>query len=118
MDKTDKTAYLPKTYSPMLSRLYEAYNTAYFNGRLPRLKIYFGELPEKRYGHTAICSPSRRASFITVNKLFKTWECMACVTLLHEMCHVSLGPLEDDHGDIFQEEKKRIFLLGAFNDIL
>jgi SprT-like family len=113
-----------KKYSPMLTKIYELYNTAYFNGRLPKIRVYFGTLPRKTYGHTCFDFDTRRATFITINQRIKTldWQCTACFTLLHEMCHVSIGLMgktqKENHGEEFQKEKHRVIALGAVDDLL
>ncbi len=110
----------PTKVSRYLTRFYEAYNTLYFNGKLPKLKVYYGRLKRDVYGETAFNAKNHRAAFITVNqKLHRQgWSCTEHVTLLHEMVHVSIGPTKDSHGKEFQKQKRRLIVAGAFDDIL
>ena len=109
-------------YSREYTRFYEAYNTLYFNGRLPKIKVRIGRLLDTNgnptYGWTGFSPKNKRAVCIVLNQELKKWRCTHLITLLHEMCHVSLGMLEDDHGKIFLAETRRIIAEGALDDLL
>jgi hypothetical protein len=114
-----------KKYSTIMSKWYEVNNTLYFNGRLPKLKVYWSSLG-RVYGRTEFDMNTRRAGFIEINARLKRyhWFYTAMITLVHEMCHVSIGvqgPGGKDnkaanHGDLFETEKKRVIRLGAVDD--
>lgn len=117
---------MTKKFSKILTEIYETNNSLYFNGRLPRLKVYFAPLHGKTYGETIFDLEDRRAIAIHINsKIGKLgWDCTATITMLHEMCHVSIGvqgdgtSAEKNHDEVFQAEKRRIIVLGAFDDLL
>ena len=108
--------------SKYLTRFYEAYNTLYFNGKLPKLKIGYGRVEPRTYGVTAFDVKTRRAICITISQTLHNqgWQCTELVTLLHEMVHVEMGPvsIKEGHGKEFQRLKRRLIVAGAFDELL
>lgn len=108
--------------SKELTRFYEVYNSIYFNGTLPKIKVYHRKLKPKTYGWTAFDVKSRRAVYIGVSETLhrQGWQCTELVTLLHEMVHVSMGPVseKEGHGKEFQKRKRKLIVAGAFDDLL
>ena len=111
---------MKKIYARRLTSFYEAYNTAYFYGRLPQIKVYYTALPITMYGRTDFSLKTKRAIHVLVNRRLKDWLCTSLITLLHEMIHVSNGALreKDSHGKIFQRERQRLVKAGAFTRLL
>lgn len=94
-------------------------------------KLYWnGELPDNTVIHWEPCSADNATTcpvYQVADNCFKIlvdpaisgqpkwWK----IILLHEMCHIALWPkhLHHEHGKLFKEEKKRIFLMGALDNL-
>lgn len=95
---------------------YMKYNKLYFNGQLPdSTVIYWCPSPG---AHADTCPVFEVSDGVFEIKLdpaiqgnTKFWHQM----LLHEMIHVALWPRhpKHQHGKLFQDEKARIYALGA-----
>lgn len=108
-------------YSRELTYFYHEYNNEYFGGRLVNLEVYFRKMPKSlryvRYGYTAIPDKGD-AEYIVINKELIHWYEIARIVLLHEMIHVRYPHIEPDHGKLFQKEKRRLIIAGAFDNLI
>lgn len=102
-----------------LKERYDKYNRKYFGNQLPKeTKVtWMG-----RKGHVGdFVVLSSGAIVILINPLLRKLktEKYALLTLLHEMCHLSLWCQRSraSHGPKFQAEMKRLASLGAFETI-
>lgn len=99
---------------------YRKYNKLYWNGELPdNTVIYWCPSPG---AHADTCPVFEVADGVFEIKLdpaiqgtVKFWHIM----LLHEMVHVRLWPRhpKHNHGKLFEQEKSRIYALGALKKL-
>lgn len=108
---------------PTLQRIYRKYNKQWFEGKLPRLPVVWGE-PRKfpnSEGKSTLASTHYEADapvlivFAPRLRVNKEWNLVRC-TMLHEMCHVAL-PYRVDHGKIFQNLMRDLAMRGAFDGL-
>lgn len=103
-----------------LRRWYRAFNVKWWAGELPEdVEVFFGTC-EKDHGMYAysedyldekvsgfeLCVDHR---WVDDDRIAKWW-------LLHEMAHLAVMPFAG-HGDVFQNEMKRLAQAGAFKGI-
>ena len=106
-----------------LYRWYLKYNRLYFNGELPvDLLIYWEpSIPTDAGAETCPVYEVAAGKFkITmdpgIQALTKYWK----ICLLHEMYHVKLWAKhpKHQHGKLFQEERRRVEAMGAYDKLL
>jgi hypothetical protein len=106
--------------SSYLKGLYNFYNDKYFAGELPQdTKLFFVH----KIGKSSSVAKSNCAITYFTNppviaiQRTKKMKSMRYVVadLLHEMSHLSKPRAE--HGEVFQEEMKRLAEAGAFQDV-
>jgi len=109
-----------------LEKIYRTYNRKFFDGRLPSdTRIFWNDEiavsdreTDMTYGLTIqLEDEDTKHRFFTIyihptNHIDKS---QVRMTVLHEMCHVSLGT--GGHGKRFEEEMKRIALRDAFKGL-
>lgn len=98
-----------------LERLFERYNEKFWDGRLNKIKILVADLASDSRERIA-----GRFSLLPIDEAKILVDPAACGsdlevrrTLLHEMCHLALCCMDDDHGPVFLSELKRIWSRGA-----
>jgi hypothetical protein len=107
--------------SSYLKGLYNFYNYRYFNNELPKgTKLYFvskigkSKSPEKsNCASTYFYADEPPVIFIQKTKVKSMRYVVA--DLLHEMAHVAKPRAE--HGEVFQQEMKRLAKAGAFQNV-
>jgi len=107
-------------YSRELTFQYHEYNRKYYRGRLPNIEVYFRSMPKSKQdvlGYTATPEIGD-AEYIVINKKLELWREIAEIVLLHEMIHVRFPHAEPDHGKIFEKERRRLIVAGAFDDLI
>ena len=97
-----------------LKRTYAAYNTRWFEGKLPSdADVLFA--PTNNCMGIAECGED--GFMITIDPKYaiegRTWR----LTVLHEMVHLKLYPARG-HGKEFQRQMFRLAILGAFAKLL
>ena len=103
--------------SVSLTYAYQDYNNAYFDGKLPRnLKVYLG--PAEGNAGITIGVGSPTEEYIEINPKYNPIEQELHLSLLHEMCHVSVGYSEfEEHGPRWQRCMHRLSDERAFEDL-
>jgi hypothetical protein len=107
--------------SAPLTHQYQVYNDGYFDGKLPKtLLVYVG--PAR--GNAAITinigdvSGAFTAEYIEINPAENPIRQEEYISLLHEMCHVSVGLSEfEEHGPKWHRCMRTLAAEGAFDDL-
>jgi hypothetical protein len=97
---------------------YSYFNKTFWDGKMPvPMVLVFDKIKE---GDDAQMQFMDSGSVrIRINRDYRNHPDMAAIALLHEMIHVSMGPdYHGDHGTRFQAEKHRLFMAGAYDQIL
>lgn len=109
------------TSDKQLKLWYAKFNRLYFNGELPTDTILYWNPGNDAAAITCPVFEVADGKFeITIDPMYsgmvKWWK----VLLLHEMIHVRLWPKhpKHNHGKLFEDEKARIFALGAYKKLL
>jgi hypothetical protein len=92
---------------------FRRFNRRYFGNKVKLSGLRYART--KFAGQTTffdICPP-----IIEIERGLRGHHRMSCIVLLHEMIHASL-PYSIDHGPRFKREVKRLFKLGAYDDLL
>lgn len=104
-----------------LKHWYSKFNRLYFNGELPEHTILYWEPPSSAWGSACPVFEVDYGQFYikldpSIRSVTDFWQ----ITLIHEMVHIKLWQKypKHQHGKIFKDEIKRIFLLGAYNKLL
>ena len=103
-----------------LKRAFNQYNKKYFASSLPDNTILHWEPTPKCDG--VICpifEISDNCFIIKIDPAIKGEPCWWRLVLLHECIHLSLWKKhpKHQHGKVFQEEKNRIYSLGALRHL-
>ena len=99
---------------------YAKFNRLYWNSELPADTVLIWEPVPKCDGVTCPVFEVRDGCFeIKMDPALKGEPCWWRIVLLHEMCHVAIWRRhpKHQHGKVFQEEKNRIYALGALKKI-
>jgi hypothetical protein len=99
---------------------YAKYNKLYWDGLLPVDTVLFWEPIPKCDGVTCPVFEVRDGCFeIKLDPALKGEPCWWRIVLLHEMCHVAVWQRhpKHQHGKPFQEEKNRIYAMGALKKL-
>lgn len=110
-------------YSRMLTFKYNVYNRKYFGGMCPDIEVYYepmkpaGRGKDVKSGYTAI-NHEGRVMFIAINVKLREFEDFAEAVLLHEMIHTRFPKDKQDHGSVFRNERRRLIVAGAIDDIV
>ena len=106
---------------------FDAYNETYFGGKLSRKDIVlsFAKLKKRTLGRTDFWGEKKSSAkpiALLVSKELKNRPIHVLITLLHEMCHLKLGPKSTctvgRKGDKFHKEIARLFRAGAYKPLL
>jgi hypothetical protein len=106
---------------------FDAYNKTYFGGKLSRKDIIleFSQLKKRTLGRTDFWSETKETAkpiALLISKELKSRPIHALITLLHEMCHLKLGPKSHctvgKKGTRFHKEIARLFKAGAYKPLL
>ncbi len=103
-----------------LKTWYCKFNRKYWNGELPEDTILYWEPLSADAGVTCPVFEVADGKFvIKIDPMYSGMKKVWKTILLHEMCHVRLWPNHSrhEHGKIFQQEKDRIYALGALKDL-
>lgn len=103
-----------------LKLAYNQYNKKYFDGELPEGTILYWEPIAKCDGVTCpVWEVSDGCFIIKIDPALKSEPCWWRLVLLHEMCHVKLWRQhpKHEHGKVFEDEKDRIYALGALKKL-
>jgi len=107
--------------SSYLKGLYNFYNDKYFNNELPTgTRLYFvpriGKSKSARKSNCAVTYlyADEPPVIVVQRTKVKSMRYIAA-DLLHEMVHVAKPRAE--HGEVFQQEMKRLANAGAFQDV-
>lgn len=95
----------------LLERTYQKYNRQYFGNKLPKLSevdVHWGFIKEMGYEWGGV---------IVINRRYRQRDAIWKLTLLHEMVHLSLPNVKDEHGPRFQKAMLRLARLGAFEGL-
>lgn len=95
-----------------LKRLYNRFNTEYFNGELPDVIIFYS--PVSAY---ADCDYVDGVFTIRVNPVVASWTGVLKLTLLHEMIHVKIHPVKS-HGVKFDREVQRLMQFKSVRSLI
>jgi len=99
----------------------EKYDRLYFGGQLAGHIIVFWEPPPDAHGSTCPVYEVDQGQFvIKLDPATKGIDYAWKISLLHELCHVSLWTRhpKHQHGKLFKEERSRITALGAYDRLL
>jgi hypothetical protein len=104
-----------------LTHQYQVYNDGYFDGKLPKtLLVYVGSAR----GNAAITvnignfNGLFEAEYIEINPAENPIRQEEYISLLHEMCHVSVGLTEfEEHGPKWHQCMRTLAAEGAFDDL-
>ena len=104
-----------------LKHWYKVFNRKYFKNELPNLEVKFSkELPDQMMGGSRWNRKrGKDASFnaIWINWAHRKGTVIAIQTLLHEMCHIAIGP-RYNHGTRFHKQIDRLYKAGAYKGLL
>lgn len=109
--------------------LYEGFNETFFSSRLPRyIKVRFvpsSKLKKINKHHEADAAWRPGVGEIWIDKIYARSEAVCCTMLLHEMAHAALEGIytghpghNPGHGMIYQAELYRLFMAGAYDELL
>jgi len=104
-----------------LRNCYLKFNRQYFNGELPDNTVLFWE--PCSLDTAAVCCPVFEISDgcfeIKLDPALKGEKCYWRMVLLHEMIHVAVWKKhpKHQHGKTFEDEKNRIYALGALKKL-
>ena len=99
---------------PQLMRLFRKFNAKYFDNLLPEPIIKYEHITTmKCFG---ICEKIEDQFIITIDPQWASTRSFRHITLLHEMVHMEIWPL-NNHGKLFQDAMVRLALDGAFKEI-
>jgi hypothetical protein len=104
-----------------LKNWFAKYNRKYWGGRLAEHTVLYWEPLSADAASTCPVYEVDRGQFLIkldpyVRGLGKFWK----VNLLHEMVHLALWEKHPrhQHGKLFRDEQARIYMLGAYKDLL
>ena len=119
-----------------LQKYFKEFNKEFFDGLLPDIKVIFSDLSEDDLAgafnfdwdinKNPLLEQITEVS-IEIDKGLREYGTYALITLLHEMLHLKTllrcstranVNKEGEHGPIFNEEKRKLILKGAFNPYL
>lgn len=103
-----------------LKHWFDKYNAKHFGGQLPTDTLIYWEPPSDSYGETCpVYEVEDKKFLIKLDPALKGVPDYFKILLLHEMVHVKLWPKhpKHQHGQIFQEEMKRLAIEGAFRTL-
>jgi hypothetical protein len=95
----------------LLQRTYQQYNRKYFGNKLPKVSevdLHWGSIREMGY---------EWGGEIVINRRYRYRDAVWKLTLLHEMVHLSLPAVQDEHGKEFQKGMLRLAKAGAFEGL-
>lgn len=96
----------------VLEKTYRKFRRKYFGARLPKVSEvdlrWEANIPEVGYEH---------GGEIVLNVRYRHRASVWKLTLLHEMVHLSLPNVKEDHGKEFQKEMLRLARAGAFKGL-
>lgn len=108
------------TSDKQIKHWYAKFNRAYFGGELPEHTVLFWDPPPGAHGNTCPVYEVDRGQFIikldpALKGVSDYWK----LILLHEMIHLSLWEKhpKHQHGRLFQDEKDRVYALGALKKL-
>ena len=105
-----------------LKQYYKTYNRKYFGSALPDVVVRFAT-KEDKIPRRMLGGASWRLNKFGVAYYYRilvartVGNVITLQTLLHEMIHVKIGH-RYNHGPRFKKELKRLFNLGAYNNLL
>ena len=103
-----------------LKHWFAKFNRTYWSGELPEHTIIFWEPPRDAQATTCPVYEVDHGQFqIKLDPAHKGCPDYWKILLLHEMCHLALWLKhpKHQHGKLFQQEKDRIYALGALKNL-
>lgn len=102
-----------------LKNWFNKYNRQFFSGELPDVVVFW----EPAAGAHAVTCPvfevADNVFEIKLDPALKGVPSFWKIVLLHEMCHVAIWRKhpKHQHGKVFQQEKDRVYALGALRHL-
>jgi hypothetical protein len=109
-----------KNFTPCewAQNFYDWANKKYFKYQLPYTCVgFYKEKDMDYYGCSFTPIKAKFVQHIALNPLFENWCKVIHTTILHEMVHVKLHG-RGGHGHLFQKERRRLILMGAFDEFI
>ena len=102
-----------------LKLAYNQYNRKYWKGELPDAVTIWEPYPKCDGVTCPVFEVADGCYEIKIDPALKGSPCYWRLVLLHEMCHVAIWRTypKHQHGRPFQEEKNRIYAMGALKNL-